>query len=51
MEGLRYKIMLRKEPEGGYTVIVPEKVIKILVQKGFVLDRVNSGESLTLFTV
>jgi len=26
MEGLRYKIMLRKEPEGGYTVIVPEKL-------------------------
>ena len=23
MKSLRYKIMLRKEPEGGYTVIVP----------------------------
>ena len=23
MKSLRYKILLRKEPEGGYTVIVP----------------------------
>ncbi len=23
MENLTYKILLRKEPEGGYTVIVP----------------------------
>lgn len=45
MKMLSYRVLFRKEPEGGFTVTVPslpltpQKVIKILERRGFVLDR------------